>query len=203
MEIREYKDIKNDFDLNVKRVRNLCLIYEVIKNEQLTSKEILNTDILRSAVVMLHSSFEEYYRSILFNLLTSDYDVETIEKIQNLNGKRQQKIELSDLIKYQQKTIDEYICSIISEQIDKASFSNYSKICNWAKIANIDLKNFKKVEQINNMAERRHKIVHFADMSSNDKTNRTKQIKLEVIEKWIDTVCELIEMIDDEIRKRN
>ena len=58
--MEKYKQI---FDRNIDRVNSLCNLYKTIKTEESKEgKDYKFTDILRSAVVMLHSSFEEYYR---------------------------------------------------------------------------------------------------------------------------------------------
>lgn len=63
----QYKQL---FDRNIERVRSLRKIYNSLKNDDVKGgKEYKFTDILRSAVVLLHSSFEEYYRSVLSSVL--------------------------------------------------------------------------------------------------------------------------------------
>lgn len=62
-EIEQYKQL---FNRNVERVRSLCKLYNSLKSEKVKEeKEYKFTDVLRSAVVLLHSSFEEYYRGVL------------------------------------------------------------------------------------------------------------------------------------------
>ena len=54
------------FDRNVERVNSLCNLYNSLRTDDIKEgKDYKFTDILRSAVVMLHSSFEEYFRNTL------------------------------------------------------------------------------------------------------------------------------------------
>lgn len=77
-EIEQYKQL---FDRNIERVCSLRKIYNSLKNDDVKEgKEYKFTDILRSAVVLLHSSFEEYYRSVLVSFYLK-YAQRTILKI--------------------------------------------------------------------------------------------------------------------------
>ena len=62
-----YKDV---FDRNIDRVKSLCALYNSLKtNEVKEGKDYKFTDVLRSAIVFLHSSFEEYFRNVLRDVL--------------------------------------------------------------------------------------------------------------------------------------
>lgn len=62
-----YKDV---FDRNIDRVKCLCALYNSLKTNAIKeSKGYKFTDILRSAIVFLHSSFEEYFRNVLRGVL--------------------------------------------------------------------------------------------------------------------------------------
>ena len=72
---------KTVFDRNMYRVKSLCALYNSLKtNEAKESKEYKFTDILRSAIVFLHSSFEEYFRNVLRDVLPNTCTQEDLKK---------------------------------------------------------------------------------------------------------------------------
>ena len=52
------------FNRNIQRVDNLCHLFEVIKNTP-NRPTVKEADILRAAVVFLHSAMEDYVRGVL------------------------------------------------------------------------------------------------------------------------------------------
>ena len=60
---------RENFNQNIQRVEALCKIYTLLQNDHKSQSEYKNTDVLRSAVVLLHASFEDYFRTILIQWL--------------------------------------------------------------------------------------------------------------------------------------
>ena len=90
------------FDRNIERVCSLRKMYNFLKSDDAKEgKEYKFTDILRSAVVLLHSSFEEYYRSILGCILPKTCTEDDLKNMSFLGsaGNHKDKITLGGLIK--------------------------------------------------------------------------------------------------------
>ena len=60
-------DFKAVFDSNLQRVDSLIAMYSQVKGTEQSdkNKDYRFTDMLRAAVVFLHSAFEEYFRNII------------------------------------------------------------------------------------------------------------------------------------------
>lgn len=200
-EIEKYKLL---FDRNIERVRSLRKMYYSLKSDDVKEgKEYKFTDILRSAVVLLHASFEEYYRSVLGYVLPKICTEDDLKNISFLGsaGNHKDKISLAGLIKIREKTVDQLITESIQETLSFTSFNDYQDIVSWAGKIKIDLSAFKDQEKLNKLIQRRHKIVHEADNARNDNTYALTPIKENLVEDWIGVVCSLAEIINAEIYK--
>jgi len=197
-----YKDV---FDRNIDRVKSLCALYNSLKtNEVKEGKDYKFTDVLRSAIVFLHSSFEEYFRNVLRDVLPTTCTQEDLQKISftTKDGKHIDKLTVSDLLRYKGKTIDDLVADFIGDTLDTTSFNNYSDIVNWAQKIKVDLSSFTSQDKIEKLIKRRHKIVHEADNNKTDKMNKTYSltaIQESVVKEWLDAVQDLVKIIDVQI----
>ena len=197
-----YKEI---FDKNIARVNSLCILYNSLRSSAKEEKDNKFTDILRSAIVFLHSSFEEYFRSVLRDILPVTCTQEDLQKIPftTSEGKHLEKITVSNLFQYKGKTVEEVLALFISDTLDTTSFNNYTDIVNWAKKIKVDLSEFASQEKIDKMIHRRHKIVHEADNTTKDKmtiaTYTLAPIKDTTVTEWTKAVQDLVNIIDAQI----
>lgn len=200
MEIEQSKSL---FDTNINRVRSLCKMYNLLKSDEVKEgKEYKFTDILRSAVVLLHSSFEEYYRSILGHILPQICTEDDLKNMSFLGsaGNHKEKITLGSLIKVREKTVDQLITESIQESLSFTSFNDYQDIVVWSKKIKIDLSEFNEQEKLNKLIQRRHKIVHEADNAKNEGKYSLTSIRENSVEEWIKIVCNLVEIIDKQVK---
>ena len=199
-EIEQYKQL---FDRNIERVCSLRKIYNSLKNDDVKErKEYKFTDILRSAVVLLHSSFEEYYRSVLSSILPKVCTEDDLKNMSFLGsaGNRKDKITLGGLLKLREKTVDELITESIREALSFTSFNDYQDIVSWSKKIRIDLSEFKNQEELNKLIKRRHKIVHEADNANGNDKYALSPIRENTVDEWIKIVRNLVEIIDSELK---
>ena len=159
---------------------------------------------LRSAIVFLHSSFEEYFRNVLRDVLPATCTQEDLQKISftTKDGKHIDKLTVSNLLQYKGKTIDDLVADFIGDTLDTTSFNNYSDIVNWAQKIKVDLSSFTSQDKIEKLIKRRHKIVHEADNNKTDKMNKTYSltaIQESVVKEWLDAVQDLVKIIDVQI----
>ena len=196
---------KTVFDRNMYRVKSLCALYNSLKtNEAKESKEYKFTDILRSAIVFLHSSFEEYFRNVLRDVLPNTCTQEDLKKISftTKDGRHIDKLTVGNLLQYKGKTVDDLVAGFIGDTLDTTSFNNYVDIVSWAKKINVDLSTFTSQEKIEKMIMRRHKIVNEADNSRTDKMNNSYSLTVifeSVVNEWINAVQNLVNIIDSQI----
>lgn len=200
----EIKTHKLLFNRNIERVCSLRKMYNSLKSDEVKEgKEYKFTDILRSAVVLLHSSFEEYYRSILGCILPKTCTEDDLKNMSFLGsaGNHKDKITLGGLIKVREKTVDQLITESIRESLSFTSFNDYQDIISWSKKIKIDLSEFKDQEKLNKLIHRRHKIVHEADNAKSDDEYALAPIRENSVEEWIEVVRNLVELIDKEVHK--
>lgn len=192
------------FNRNIERVCSLRKMYNSLKSDEVKEgKEYKFTDILRSAVVLLHSSFEEYYRSILGCILPKTCTEDDLKNMSFLGsaGNHKDKITLGGLIKVREKTVDQLITESIRESLSFTSFNDYQDIVSWSKKIKIDLSEFKDQEKLNKLIHRRHKIVHEADNAKSDDEYALAPIRENSVEEWIEVVRNLVELIDKEVHR--
>ena len=192
------------FNRNIERVCSLRKMYNSLKSDEVKEgKEYKFTDILRSAVVLLHSSFEEYYRSILGCILPKTCTEDDLKNMSFLGsaGNHKDKITLGGLIKVREKTVDQLITESIRESLSFTSFNDYQDIVSWSKKIKIDLSEFKDQKKLNKLIHRRHRIVHEADNAKSDDEYALAPIRENSVEEWIEVVRNLVELIDKEVHK--
>ena len=199
--IEQYKE---NFDRNIERVRSLLKLYRTLKATEIKEgKDYKFTDVLRGATVMLHSSFEEYYRNIICFVLPKVCNPEDLKGIsfERNNGNRKEKIELGDILEFRGRTVDDVIVSSITESLGYTSFNDFKDIARWAKRIKIDLGEFNGREKLGNLISRRHRIVHEADNSRGENGYSLNSIRENTVEEWVSVVCNLVDTINEEVEK--
>lgn len=190
---------KENFDKNLERVKSLHSLYIKLKQENLRdSTNYKLTDILRAEIVLLHSSFEEYFRNILIDWLPIKASDETLKEfpISLKAGKKAEKLFLNDLAHYRGKTIDEIIQKSVLESMQLKSFNNEREIRSWCSKIGISLENFNGMHEIDAALNRRHKIVHEADTNRSDNGQKLQPINPGNVIPWIKAYEDLVNLID-------
>lgn len=189
------------FDRNIRRVDNLCTLFERAK-ESPRRPSITEADILRAAVVFLHSSFEDYFRGVLSQWLPIKGDEKALDKISLLNSEnRAEKFPLGTLKAFEDMTVAELISKSIQQHMQRVSFNNMTDICTWGKKIGLDFDEFSEKELVNNMIGRRHKIVHEADanQSSGKGNHQAASINITTVRAWESATINLVSVIDAQI----
>lgn len=191
----EYKKI---FEQNFERIESLMNLYTFIKDEELkeNTKEYRFTDMLRCAVVFMHSAFEDYYRQVLIERMTKDYNYNAIQDI-TLPKIRDKKFQLKDLIVYKDKKVSEILDDSVKEKMHETSFNDYKDIVAWGEKVGLDLEGYNKQSDLNKAIERRHKIVHESDR----REERLTSIDPGMVKPWANAYLELIEIIDKQVEE--
>jgi len=186
------------FEVNFKRVDSLIKLFERTR-ESTRRMKITETDILRAAVVLLHSAMEDYLRGIIIEYLPK----RGRDELKNIslpdNDRRAEKFTLGDLIEFRSNTISELIEQSVKAHLQKVSFNNTTDILSWIKRIGVRIDKMEvDLASINSMIERRHKIVHEADANPNAGRGHhmTTPIDAEKTKGWMVSVEKLISNIE-------
>lgn len=191
----KYKKI---FEQNFERIESLMNLYTFIKDEELkeNTKEYRFTDMLRCAVVFMHSAFEDYYRQVLIERMTKDYNCAAMHYI-TLPNSREKKFQVKDLIEYKDKKVSEILDDAVKGKMQRTSFNNYEDIASWGKKVGLDFEDYSEQSDLNKAIERRHKIVHESDR----REERLTSIDPGMVKPWANAYLELIEIIDKQVEE--
>lgn len=191
----------NRFDRNIQRVDNLCNLFEQAKAspKRPTVKE---ADILRAAVVFLHSALEDYLRGILSDLLPQIGDEAAINGIALIDTQdRAEKFYMGKLLPYKDKTVASLISDSVRQHMKKVSFNDVTDIASWLKKISVSLNDFHDHDSVNTMIKRRHKIVHEADNNQNSGQGNhfAASINLQTVKAWETSVVNLVNSIEAQL----
>ena len=138
------KEIKERLDENLTRVRNLVKIYIVTGRGR---RRAGDTDVLRSATVLLHASLEDYLRSLArwkLPQINDEYKLNEIPFLSSEVGNRTEKVKLGYFVKYKNKTVEYIIDESINQYLDRSNFNNTTEISNIIKSLGV------KVDDVDN-----------------------------------------------------
>ena len=195
-------DIIFTFDKNYKRITNLLEAYDIIS--EIDTKNPSKGDILRAIVVLTHSTFEDFLRSVLRWKLITEENI-SLDRIPMAGkGKNNTKILFGDIVKHKGISIDSLIEKSINEYLTSVSFNNFgdiSKDLSWINF-NVELVR-KYYSTIDEMISRRHNIVHNADRMNLDDVSksRVRRISKRGVKKWVKTVDDFVLDLSKELRK--
>jgi hypothetical protein len=121
-------------------------------------------DILRAAVVLIHAQLEEFLRTMARTLLPEG-DEGCLNEIPLAGlGGRKDRFLLGKLAQHRGKMVDEVLRASVSEYLERSNYNSTTEIANLLRTLGFDVpehdNQFAEIEQ---MIERRHKIVHRAD----------------------------------------
>ena len=116
------------FDRNIARVDNMCELFEQVK-ETPKRPTVKEGDILRAAVVFLHSALEDYLRGILIDWLPSKGDKKAIDGISLFTSEnRAEKFYLGTLLEFSNMKVSELISESVRVHMSRVSFNDVQDI---------------------------------------------------------------------------
>jgi hypothetical protein len=199
------------FNQNLDRVESLILLFDIAKENIGRSNVrgrygVKETDILRSAVVFLHSALEDYLRGAIIAYYPWQCDASLLEKIPLFNSvtplKTAKKISLDELAPFKDATINSLITDSLKQHMSVTSFNKTDEIVAWMKKINIDVTSHTCLPTVATMIGRRHKIVHETDKS--EKTGRGNHwitaINKPTVQSWLDNVRQLVVFVDSQLQ---
>lgn len=178
---------------NIGRVHNLVSTYRLLVGHQRGRKSIGHTDVLRSAVVLLHASLEDFLRS-----LASCYLPSASSEVLNLiplkvagKASRAERFSLGSLKEHLGKLVDDLIKESVEAYLERSNYNNTTEIVALLASLEIDVDPCRQFfPELDKMMSRRHQIVHRADCVTDTGKGRHSATSLSVttVERWIQNV---------------
>lgn len=187
------KAIEKHTQDNIERVKNLVKLYGKIKTPGSGRAGTLTTDILRSAVVLLHASVEDFLRSLARWRLPELGDKEALDDIPLLidQSKKPHKITLGELVDYRNLRVNDVIKGSVKKYLERSNYSDTKQISSLLESIDIEVEKVNGTfNMLSNMILRRHKIVHEADKNKvpGSGNHETESIKKNEVNSWINAV---------------
>jgi hypothetical protein len=154
-----------EFSQNLQRADNLIRASRAIENSNFDDDQ-LSKDVLRAAVVFLHSSLEEVIRN-LYTHRVWDISAEHLNNIPFLDhdsSHRAKPFSLGDLKNHKGRFVDTIITSSLEKYLDTSTTNNSAQLIEHLKRVNIDHAPFSDFyASLDSLMKRRHQIVHQMD----------------------------------------
>jgi hypothetical protein len=184
--IHKMKLYLGNFQRNADRVKHLIAVHESVPDH-------VRDDILRSAVVLMHATLEDFLRNIAVLCFPVDDD----KKLDGVSwrlgtDKPLDRIPLGVLAKQRGRSVEEVLRLAIEADFAQKSFTDSTKIMGLlatlalsdAKLAGI--RQF--LPSLDEMIARRHRIVHFADLEKVNEEHGERPIDAETVARWRDNM---------------
>ena len=186
--------IKSNFQANLNRVRNLVEAYDVLGTSGVGRPSAQQTDVLRSAVVLLHASLEDLIRSSSERLLPhAAKQVLDMIGFPDGPGPNKTKFSLGELNQYRSLSVDEVIQKAVQASLMRSNYNSVSELSAALQRIGMDA-NLLSPHQvtIESMMKRRHLIVHRADknpMAGQGRgTPRTQHLRKTTVNHWVKVI---------------
>ena len=185
-EVPEYLSSQTErFAENLARVSNLTNLHEFLTGLSKGMSGYDASDVLRSAVVLLHASLEDFLRSIASAHLPRT-DNEFIQNMLLAGKPRSGKYTIGDLVQHRGKSIDQVLDESIDQWLETHSFNHADDIRGMLSELGMPVEYFSETyEKLGKMIARRHLIVHRADR---DTDGNVTMITSDDVTSWVDNV---------------
>jgi len=178
---------------NLGRASSLLQLYYDLNKGKRGRKRTEQTDILRSAVVFLHATLEDYLRSVA-SVYLPQANAESLNDIPLLGSTdtgRAEKFSLGKLSSFRGKTVEEVITESVHSHLSRTSFNNIHDIVHLLTSMSISTKRIEQYfPELEKMIKRRHQIVHNADLMERPfkGVQKPSSIDYAQVKKWINTL---------------
>lgn len=157
-------EIRERFEANLARVRNLIQIYEQVARPTPGRQQVGTIDILRAATVFLHAALEEVFR----NAARWKYPAAPQTLLNEIplvgTSGRPERYLLGHLASHREKTVQEVINQSVEEYLDRFTVNNVPEAIKVLSKLGINPNSInEEFPVLAELFERRHHIVHQAD----------------------------------------
>lgn len=172
---------------NTRRVRRLVAVASGLEPEDSDAAE----DVLRSAVVLLHASLEDYLRSLSAACLRfAPASALNEVPLAGRGSDRPEKFFLGALVPFRDLTVLELIDRSVTEYLERTTYNNTREVAALLRNLGCDDATLKAhFSALDGMMARRHLVVHRADLNSNaTSTFGVGAIDASVVTGWAEDV---------------
>src|SRR5690606_18931676 len=177
---------------NLARVRNLVAIYSThLAGAGRGRRGAHQTDVLRSTVVLLHATLEDFLRSLAYWKLPAAGKV-VLDDIALVGlGPNPKKFFLGELDAHRGKLVEQLIAESVNEHLERSNYNNTQEVASLLQAIGINVpavnNSFQALDQA--MA-RRHQVVHRADRDETPGrgNHNVRSIGTTQVTTWIDAV---------------
>ena len=191
------QELKERFDGNLARVKNLADIYENKLVETRPTgggqgrRPVNSTDILRASVVFLHATLEEFIRGILEWRLPEQGDgvLNSVPLVGT--GDRPERFLLGKLAAHKSKTVAEVIKESVKASLTRSNYNSTTEIVSALESVGIAKGPYEAyLPKLNAMIERRHQVVHRADRNPQHGRGHHEAVSIGLhdINEWIEAI---------------
>lgn len=202
------EQIRQRFTDNATRVGNLLALYQNLSGSGQGRRPVHATDILRSAVVLLHAALEDMLRSVGIWKLPSlgETALNDVALVGLGETGRAEKFLLGKLAAHRAKTVQVLIDESVVAAMNRISFNNTTDIAVHLERVGLEPQVFQgHFPTLASMIERRHHIVHQADR--NDQPGhgqfRARSLGIQTVNAWAAAttgfVTEVLQQVPDEL----
>lgn len=199
-----FEEIRLRTSQNLDRVENLIRLYENdLPGEGQGRRPQNSTDVLRSAVVFLHSALEDFLRSLERHHLPQVITQDQLKRIPLAgSGLNASKFLLDALYPFREKSVAEVINESISDHLDRSSYNSKDDITQSILRLGLTPGSLSvSYDTLDELAKRRHHIVHQADRneSTGKGHHKTRSLSLATTKKWRTEVQKLVSQVMEDL----
>ena len=187
---------------NSARVERLVSLHNQLAEAD-SAKDV--SDILRSAVVLLHASLEDYLRTVAAAYLPyTQPDVLNDIPLAGGGRDRPEKFLLGALTAFRGKTIDQVIEQSVTQHLENATYNNSREVVRFVTNLGIDGEIVRPfLSAIDALMQRRHLIVHRADLLHNAVEDlAVNPITADEVSEWRKTAVEFSRVLTTTLTRR-
>jgi hypothetical protein len=179
--------LKDEFQQNTDRVQNLISAFQLLEENSSGNPET-RKDILRSAVVFMHSTLEEIIRNLFTGLLPNGHH-KHLNKIPFVGHKvhHAKGIFLGHLKDFSGRFVENIILESIENYVDTLNINNITQLCTLFEMVELSTESLQQYfPELESLMERRHQIVHQMDRSNklDPQTEPVTNIELQTVIDW-------------------
>jgi RiboL-PSP-HEPN len=184
----------DEFTSNIDRVKNLVAVYRKNRPAGKGRTSVEDTDVLRAAVVFLHSSIEEVVRNLIIWKLPVVGTEEALDKIPLLGlapNARPEKFFLGKLARYKGRFVVNLIRESIEAYVDVLNVNNVRDLNEYLTMISVDASSLRHhFSELEKVFRRRHQIVHQADRNSETGSGQhlAESLSIATVEGWVSSV---------------
>jgi hypothetical protein len=177
--------------VNLARVAALVDVYRQRAGEGTGRRSVETLDLLRAAVVFLHASMEDVFRSALEWRWPETRSRELLEDVPVMGHRRGTRIALADLLPHRGMLVQDLIRASVEAHVERMSFNHLGDVKQALRRMGLDARLVATHEtELASFMARRHQIVHRADRHDGGGSGHHAAASLghEIVQGWFSAV---------------